>query len=191
LGTPDEDNWPNFNLLSGAKHVRYKKKQSVLREKIPLYSYTGDPTLSDRGYELLKVKCVTVCCSVLQCVAVCDRGHIHELSAFCVYTYVYVCGCGCRCRCRCWCWLRYGCGCVIVDVSVCATVCLCVCASVFVFVSSLRMCLCVCLCTTSYILICILCVCVCERESVCVVSGWLAGWLAGCDCVCVREIVSV
>jgi hypothetical protein len=35
--------------------VRYKKKQSVLREKIPLYSYTGEPTLSDRGYELLKV----------------------------------------------------------------------------------------------------------------------------------------
>jgi len=68
LGTPDEDNWPNFNLLSGAKHVRYKKKQSVLREKIPLYSYTGDPTLSDRGYELLKVQCVAVCCSVLQCV---------------------------------------------------------------------------------------------------------------------------
>jgi serine/threonine protein kinase len=54
LGTPDEDNWPDFNLLPGAKHVRYKKRQSVLREKIPLYSYTGDATLSDRGYDLLK-----------------------------------------------------------------------------------------------------------------------------------------
>ena len=133
LGTPDEDNWPNFNLLSGAKHVRYKKKQSVLREKIPLYSYTGDPTLSDRGYELLKVQCVAVCCSVLQCVAVCDRGHIHELSAFCVYTcvcvwvwmsvsmsvlvlasvWVWVCDCGCECLCDC--------------LSVCLRVCVCVC----------------------------------------------------------------
>ena len=54
LGSPDEDNWPKFNELPGAKHVRYKKKQSVLREKIPLYSYTGDPTLSDKGFELLK-----------------------------------------------------------------------------------------------------------------------------------------
>ena len=54
LGTPDEENWPNFSLLPGAKHVRYKKKQSVLREKIPLFSYTGESTLSDRGYALLK-----------------------------------------------------------------------------------------------------------------------------------------
>ena len=54
LGSPDEDNWPHFNKLPGAKQVRYKKKQSVLREKIPLYSYTGEPTLSDKGFELLK-----------------------------------------------------------------------------------------------------------------------------------------
>jgi serine/threonine protein kinase len=54
LGSPDEDNWPHFNKLPGAKLVRYKKKQSVLREKIPLYSYTGEPTLSDKGFELLK-----------------------------------------------------------------------------------------------------------------------------------------
>ena len=54
LGTPDEENWPNFSKLPGAKHVRYKKKQSVLREKIPSYSYTGENTLSDKGYEMLK-----------------------------------------------------------------------------------------------------------------------------------------
>ena len=34
--------------------VRYKKKQSTLRDKFPSHSYTGDPTLSDKGFELLK-----------------------------------------------------------------------------------------------------------------------------------------
>ena len=36
--------------------VRYKKKQSTLRDKFPSHSYTGDPTLSDKGFELLKVE---------------------------------------------------------------------------------------------------------------------------------------
>ena len=46
--------WPGFGQLPGAKLVRYKKKQSTLRDKFPSHSYTGDPTLSDKGFELLK-----------------------------------------------------------------------------------------------------------------------------------------
>ena len=46
--------WRGFGQLPGAKLVRYKKKQSTLRDKFPSHSYTGDPTLSDKGFELLK-----------------------------------------------------------------------------------------------------------------------------------------
>jgi cell division cycle 2-like protein len=35
MGTPDEDNWPKFKDLPGAKNIRYKKRTCQLREKIP------------------------------------------------------------------------------------------------------------------------------------------------------------
>jgi cell division cycle 2-like protein len=54
LGTPDEDRWPAFKDLPYAKGVRFKKKPCVLREKLPKVSYTGGPSLSDCGYELLQ-----------------------------------------------------------------------------------------------------------------------------------------
>mmetsp|Transcript_13907 Transcript_13907/g.27473 ORF Transcript_13907/g.27473 Transcript_13907/m.27473 type:complete len:187 (+) Transcript_13907:3-563(+) len=53
MGTPDEDNWPKFKELPGAKNMRYKKRGCQLREKIPKVSYTGGASLSDAGYDLL------------------------------------------------------------------------------------------------------------------------------------------
>jgi cell division cycle 2-like protein len=52
-GTPDEDNWPKFKELPGAKNVRYKKRTCQLRDKFPKVSYTGGASLSEAGYEML------------------------------------------------------------------------------------------------------------------------------------------
>uniref|UniRef100_A0A7S0QIZ2 Protein kinase domain-containing protein n=1 Tax=Cryptomonas curvata TaxID=233186 RepID=A0A7S0QIZ2_9CRYP len=53
MGTPSEDNWPGFSLLPGAKGLRYKKRSCCLRDKLPKVSYTGGPSLSDVGFDLL------------------------------------------------------------------------------------------------------------------------------------------
>ena len=97
--------WRGFGQLPGAKLVRYKKKQSTLRDKFPSHSYTGDPTLSDKGFELLKgllcydparrmtVPKLSTCVCVCVCVCVCNMYISHV--CVCVYTDIHVHLCVC------------------------------------------------------------------------------------------------
>ncbi|CAL9206370.1 unnamed protein product [Musa hybrid cultivar] len=53
LGTPSEKIWPGFSKLPGAKVNFVKQPYNKLREKFPPISFSGHPTLSEAGIDLL------------------------------------------------------------------------------------------------------------------------------------------
>ncbi|ONK57959.1 uncharacterized protein A4U43_C09F6180 [Asparagus officinalis] len=53
LGTPTEKIWPGFAKLPGVKANFVKQPYNKLREKFPPTSFTGRPTLSEAGFDLL------------------------------------------------------------------------------------------------------------------------------------------
>lgn len=53
LGTPNEDIWPGYSKLPGAKAKFPKQPYNKLREKFPAVSFTGGLTLSEAGFDLL------------------------------------------------------------------------------------------------------------------------------------------
>ncbi|XP_013591643.1 PREDICTED: cyclin-dependent kinase G-2 [Brassica oleracea var. oleracea] len=53
LGTPNESIWPGFSKLPGVKVNFVKHQYNLLRKKFPATSFTGSPTLSDAGFDLL------------------------------------------------------------------------------------------------------------------------------------------
>eukprot|EP01018_Ginkgo_biloba_P004294 Gb_36478 [translate_table: standard] len=53
LGTPNEKIWPNFVNLPGVKFNFAKYPYNNLREKFPITSFSGKPTLSESGFDLL------------------------------------------------------------------------------------------------------------------------------------------
>ncbi|KAJ4802298.1 Cyclin-dependent kinase 2 [Rhynchospora pubera] len=52
LGTPDEKSWPGYKNLPGAK-AAFANQPYKLREKFSRASFSGQPTLSDAGLDLL------------------------------------------------------------------------------------------------------------------------------------------
>lgn len=53
LGTPNEKIWPGFGKLPGVKVNFVKQPYNRLREKFPPTSFSGRPTLSEAGFDLL------------------------------------------------------------------------------------------------------------------------------------------
>ncbi|CAL9108150.1 unnamed protein product [Musa textilis] len=53
LGTPNENIWPGFAKLPGLKVRFAKQPYNKLREKFPPTSFSGRPTLSEAGFDLL------------------------------------------------------------------------------------------------------------------------------------------
>ncbi|KAJ3675441.1 hypothetical protein LUZ60_004483 [Juncus effusus] len=53
LGTPSEKIWPGFKNLPGTKVNFVKQPYNKLREKFPRTSFSGRPTLSEAGFDLL------------------------------------------------------------------------------------------------------------------------------------------
>lgn len=53
LGTPSEKIWPGFAKLPGVKVKFSKQPYNKLREKFPPTSFSGRPTLSEAGFDLL------------------------------------------------------------------------------------------------------------------------------------------
>ncbi|EHA8589393.1 putative Cyclin-dependent kinase G-2 [Cocos nucifera] len=53
LGTPNEKIWPGFAKLPGIKVNFVKQPYNRLREKFPPTSFSGRPTLSEAGFDLL------------------------------------------------------------------------------------------------------------------------------------------
>ncbi|KAJ4790532.1 Cyclin-dependent kinase 2 [Rhynchospora pubera] len=53
LGTPNEKIWPGYKNLPGSKVVYTKQPYNRLREKFPATSFSGRPTLSEAGFDLL------------------------------------------------------------------------------------------------------------------------------------------
>ncbi|TKW40133.1 hypothetical protein SEVIR_1G226300v4 [Setaria viridis] len=53
LGTPNEERWPGYSKLPGAKGKFVKQPYNRLRERFPPVSFTGGLTLSEAGFELL------------------------------------------------------------------------------------------------------------------------------------------
>ncbi|XP_078441447.1 protein kinase superfamily protein isoform X2 [Wolffia australiana] len=53
LGTPNEKIWPGFPKLPGVKVNFVKQPFNKLREKFPPTSFSGRPTLSEAGFDLL------------------------------------------------------------------------------------------------------------------------------------------
>uniref|UniRef100_A0A1D1YH49 Cyclin-dependent kinase G-2 n=1 Tax=Anthurium amnicola TaxID=1678845 RepID=A0A1D1YH49_9ARAE len=53
LGTPNEKIWPGFAKLPGVKVNFIKQPYNRLREKFPPTSFSGRPTLSEAGFDLL------------------------------------------------------------------------------------------------------------------------------------------
>ncbi|CAA6663964.1 unnamed protein product [Spirodela intermedia] len=53
LGTPNEKIWPGFPKLPGVKVNFVKQPYNKLREKFPPTSFSGRPTLSEAGFDLL------------------------------------------------------------------------------------------------------------------------------------------
>uniref|UniRef100_A0A0C9RYV4 cyclin-dependent kinase n=1 Tax=Wollemia nobilis TaxID=56998 RepID=A0A0C9RYV4_9CONI len=53
LGTPNEKIWPDFVNLPGAKCKFVRQPYNKLREKFPAASFSGKPTLSESGFDLL------------------------------------------------------------------------------------------------------------------------------------------
>lgn len=54
LGTPTEEEWPDFSTLPGLKILKFTPRVSMLRERFPKMSLSGGPTLSDAGFDLLQ-----------------------------------------------------------------------------------------------------------------------------------------
>uniref|UniRef100_A0A0D9VHX9 Protein kinase domain-containing protein n=1 Tax=Leersia perrieri TaxID=77586 RepID=A0A0D9VHX9_9ORYZ len=53
LGTPDENIWPGYSKLPGASVKFRKQTHNRLRDKFRAVSFTGGPTLSEAGFDLL------------------------------------------------------------------------------------------------------------------------------------------
>nr|XP_024363927.1 cyclin-dependent kinase G-2-like [Physcomitrium patens] len=53
LGTPNEKIWPDFVKLPGVRCNFTKQPYNKLREKFPATSFSGRPTLSEKGFDLL------------------------------------------------------------------------------------------------------------------------------------------
>ncbi|KAJ6834766.1 cyclin-dependent kinase G-2 isoform X1 [Iris pallida] len=53
LGTPNEKIWPGFAKLPGVKVNFVRQPYNKLREKFPPTSFSGRPTLSEAGFDLL------------------------------------------------------------------------------------------------------------------------------------------
>ncbi|KAH7664186.1 [RNA-polymerase]-subunit kinase protein [Dioscorea alata] len=53
LGTPNEKIWPGFAKLPGLKVSFVKQPYNKLREKFPATCFSGRPTLSEAGFDLL------------------------------------------------------------------------------------------------------------------------------------------
>ncbi|KAJ3696889.1 hypothetical protein LUZ61_000594 [Rhynchospora tenuis] len=53
LGTPEEKIWPGYCNLPGAKVVCIQQPYNKLRERFPVISFSGRPTLSEAGFDLL------------------------------------------------------------------------------------------------------------------------------------------
>ncbi|KAF3337939.1 cyclin-dependent kinase G-2-like isoform X2 [Carex littledalei] len=53
LGTPNENIWPGYKNLPGSKVVFTKQPYNRLRDKFPATSFSGRPTLSEAGFDLL------------------------------------------------------------------------------------------------------------------------------------------
>ncbi|XP_057844306.2 cyclin-dependent kinase G-2 isoform X1 [Cryptomeria japonica] len=53
LGTPNEKIWPDFVNLPGVKRNFLKQPYNKLRDKFPPTSFSGRPTLSESGFDLL------------------------------------------------------------------------------------------------------------------------------------------
>ncbi|KAK3158388.1 hypothetical protein QOZ80_2AG0136530 [Eleusine coracana subsp. coracana] len=53
LGTPNDEIWPDYSKLPGARAQFVKQPRNRLREKFPAVSFTGGLTLSESGFDLL------------------------------------------------------------------------------------------------------------------------------------------
>ncbi|TVU29382.1 hypothetical protein EJB05_20946 [Eragrostis curvula] len=53
LGAPNDEIWPGYSKLPGAKAKFVKQPRNRLREKFPAVSFTGGLTLSEAGFDLL------------------------------------------------------------------------------------------------------------------------------------------
>ncbi|MED6108698.1 hypothetical protein PIB30_026541 [Stylosanthes scabra] len=53
LGTPEENIWPGLSKLPGSKAKFVKQPYNMLRKKFPVASFTGQPVLSESGFDLL------------------------------------------------------------------------------------------------------------------------------------------
>ncbi|GKF86713.1 cyclin-dependent kinase G-2-like protein, partial [Tanacetum coccineum] len=55
LGTPDDSRWPGYSKLPGLKSKPKLVKQPCnnLRKKFPVAMFTGSPTLTELGFDLL------------------------------------------------------------------------------------------------------------------------------------------
>jgi cell division cycle 2-like protein len=53
LGTPNEKIWPDFVTLPGVKCNFVKRPFNKFREKFPAVSFSGRPTLSEAGFDLI------------------------------------------------------------------------------------------------------------------------------------------
>ncbi|XP_015954470.1 cyclin-dependent kinase G-2 [Arachis duranensis] len=53
LGTPDENIWPGLSKLPGSKAKFVRQPYNMLWKKFPVASFTGQPVLSESGFDLL------------------------------------------------------------------------------------------------------------------------------------------
>lgn len=53
MGTPNETNWPSIKEVPNYAKLKLGKAPCILREMFPRTSFTGGPTLTDVGYDLL------------------------------------------------------------------------------------------------------------------------------------------
>lgn len=53
MGSPTDENWPGLRQLPNYPKVKFGKFPCRLRELFPATSFTGGPTLTDKGYDLL------------------------------------------------------------------------------------------------------------------------------------------
>ncbi|CAD7701429.1 unnamed protein product [Ostreobium quekettii] len=53
MGSPSEENWPGHKQLPNYPKVALGKEPCRLREMFPITSFTGGPTLTDKGFDLL------------------------------------------------------------------------------------------------------------------------------------------
>nr|XP_043617406.1 cyclin-dependent kinase G-2-like [Erigeron canadensis] len=53
LGTPNDSIWPGYSKLPGVKANFVKQPYSTLKKKFPVASFTGAPTLTELGFDLL------------------------------------------------------------------------------------------------------------------------------------------